>query len=194
MTTASTRITSHSPVRTLKLKRNGQRTVIRIVFHSTSHQRFGVPISGPYPTNRYNYRRSSPKPSLRTCAYHAEPNAIKRDEIAARQLRALQTLQFTASEETSPFGPARDVSGDEGSRMISGSPKFREGASAIRRVSRSNMKVLSEPQWPPAARTQRIDARPCQSSSGSVSLKTCPYRKLKFGNFDDAVRQVQGWR
>ena len=67
MTTASTRITSHSPVRTLKLKRNGQRTVIRIVFHSTSHQRFGVPISGPCPTNRYNYRRRSPKPSLRTC-------------------------------------------------------------------------------------------------------------------------------
>ena len=30
---------------------------------------------------------------------------------------------------------------------------------------------------------------------GAVSPKDgCPYRKLKFGNIDDAVRQEQGWR
>ena len=39
-------------------------------------------------------------------AHHVEPNAIKRDET-------------------------RDVSGNERSRMISGSPKFREGTSAV---------------------------------------------------------------
>jgi hypothetical protein len=46
-------------------------------------------------------------------AYFAEPNAIKRDEIAARQLHALRGYQGPR-EKASRSRRERDVRGDEG--------------------------------------------------------------------------------
>jgi hypothetical protein len=46
------------------------------------------------------------------CAYHAEPNAIKQDEIAARQLHALKPYEARrlrlSDVNSAPSGPPRE--------------------------------------------------------------------------------------
>jgi hypothetical protein len=89
MTTASTRITSHSPVRTLKLKRNGQRTVIRIVFLNLRQP------GSDKPRSRYTPSFAGPRVQVRQA--HQQPldnRHARRERLEAVELRAAKPIDF----------------------------------------------------------------------------------------------------